>query len=146
MRVLSRFATMGGVALLCVSAGACSVAAGIRLSGTLERPEAVVTDIEDGGPWRRACVDRIEVWREGDPRSQRHWAIEVDGDDCIWLTRIAYGEVPEGFVERAAPGPLEAGVRFEVFAHGWTRGFASVPWVAGGNYIFENGAWRPAAS
>lgn len=135
------------VVLLCaltLPMASCSKRAAIRLSGSLAHPEAVVTDLEGGRSWRRACVDRVEVHRAGDPWGRPIWAIGAGEDGCVWLTRIVYGEVPEGFVQRAPAAALTSDVRYDVSAHGWTRGFASVPWTGGGAFVHTAGTWRVA--
>jgi hypothetical protein len=60
------------------------------------------------------------------------------------MDEIAYGDTPAGFTLRTGPGALEPGLTYEVSVHGWTRGFASIPWGASGRFVFRDGAWRPA--
>ncbi|MEG2312795.1 hypothetical protein [Brevundimonas sp.] len=58
--------------------------------------------------------------------------------------KVVYGQAPAGFETAVAASPLRAGVRYYVSASGRTGGpLTRVPWMGGGDYIFEDGAWRP---
>lgn len=107
------------------------------MSGELERP-VVHFDGE-----RRACVDRLEVFAEG-ARGQPLWNIEARGGRCVRLGQIAYGETPAGFTALTPAEPLRSGVVYEAAAYGWTKGVASVPWIAGGAFVYRDGRWTSA--
>lgn len=136
----------GGLAvvLAALAVSGCSVRADIEVTGPLERPRAMIVDHGGARTWRTACVERVEVRREGDRWSEPYWSIQAVGEGCLWLEEVSYGETPQGFTRESGPGRLEPGVPYEVFIQGSTRGLASVPWVAGGWIEFANGGWRVA--
>lgn len=115
----------------------CSAMLHMRISGELERP-AVSFDGE-----RRACVDRLDVFADGG-RGQAVWSIETEGKGCVRLGQIVYGETPAGFTVLTPAAPLRPEVVYDASARGWTKGFASVPWIAGGAFVYRDDRWMRA--
>jgi hypothetical protein len=115
----------------------CSAMLNMRVSGELERPVVAF----DGK--RRACVDRLDVFADG-ARGEAVWSIEAAGKNCIRLGQIVYGELPAGFVVLTPASTLQADVVYDASAYGWTKGFASVPWIAGGAFVYRDEHWMRA--
>lgn len=95
----------------------------------------------------RACVDWIAVFdpKRGPGPASAVWRVRSRDDRCIPVGSIVYGQTPDGFVVDTPPEPLRTGTVYEAGGHGWTVGFASVPWSGGGRYVFHDGAWRAVA-
>jgi len=122
------------ILLTALALAGCSAMLDMRVSGELERPVVAF----DGK--RRACVDRLDVFADG-ARGQAVWSIETEGKNCIRLGQIIYGELPAGFVVLTPASTLRADVVYDAYAHGWTKGFASVPWIAGGAFVYRDDHW-----
>ena len=92
----------------------------------------------------RACVDWIAVFdiEGGRVAATAVWRVRSPDDRCIQVGSIAYGQTPDGFVVDTPPQPLRAGSIYEASGHGWTGGFASVPWYGGGRFVFRDEVWR----
>lgn len=122
---------------------ACSAMIGVQISGSLEQPIARFGN--DPAKPEKACVDALAVQEMTHTRMAPVWSVQVAGSKCRRLEQVHYGQAPQGFETTVAASPLRAGVRYYVFASGRTGGpLSRVPWRGGGEYIFENGEWRPA--
>jgi hypothetical protein len=140
MRTAARIIAGGSLALL--TAG-CSEMRGVRISGDLDQPSvAVVRAGSDRA--MRACVDWIAVFdtERGRGPASAVWRVRSPDDRCVHIGPVVYGQTPDGFIVDTPPQPLRAGAIYEAGGHGWTGGLASVPWMGGGRFVFENGAWR----
>lgn len=137
MRPLALISLLLAIGLM---ANGCSRHASVLVTGSLVQPEARLAT-PDGDAWRRACVTRVEVF-QGRNINNPDWAIETVDGDCRWMDRVVYGQVPVGFVERAASADLSAGVTYSVSIQGWTHDVASVPFYAGADYAFVDGQWQ----
>jgi len=121
----------------------CSAMIAVQVSGPLEQP--VVRFGNDPAQTEKVCVSALSVEELPYGRAAVVWSLETVDGGCRRLEQIVYGQVPEGFKTVVEAVPLRAGVRYSVTASGQTGGLVTrVPWRGGGDYIFENGAWRPA--
>ncbi len=91
----------------------------------------------------RACVDWIAVFdtERGPGPMSAVWRVRSPNDRCVQVGSIVYGQTPDGFIVDTPAQPLRAGTIYEAGGHGWTGGFASVPWAGGGRYVFRDAAW-----
>lgn len=122
---------------------ACSAMIGVHIGGSLEQPVARFGN--DPAKPETVCVDAIAVQELTHTRMAPVWSARASGDRCRRLALITYGQVPKGFETAVEAAPLREGVRYYVSASGKTGGpLTRVPWMGGGDYIFEDGAWRPA--
>ena len=143
---------MGGRALKTVAAvllavlpAACSKRIDMRLSGSLTQPVATVVNLNSDRA-ARACIDRVVVSEFGpDGRPHEVWNIESADSECLILSRLTYGETPQGFVTKVEPELLQEGVGYDWFAHGWTRGMPNIPWGGGGKFIYRDGRWHESS-
>ena len=95
----------------------------------------------------KACLGGLAVHELSNAMMRPVWSIEARGRECRDLRQVVYGETPEGFETTVAPIPLKPGVRYAVVGYGLTGGpLSRVPWRGGGDFIFEDGQWRPAAA
>jgi len=121
---------------------ACSAMIGVHIGGSLEQPVARFGN--DPTKPEKACVDSLVVRELLPDHMAPVWSIQTVGGHCRKLDQVAYGQAPAGFETTVAVTPLRAGVRYYVSASGQTGGpLSRVPWRGGGDYIFEDGAWRP---
>ena len=140
MRASARF---GLVLLLAASVAACSAMIPVRISGSLEAPTA--TFGSDRAKPAKACLDGLAVHEMSNAMMRPVWSIEARGRECRDLRQVVYGEAPEGFETTVSPVPLKPGVRYAVVGYGLTGGpLSRVPWRGGGDFVFEDGQWRPA--
>lgn len=144
MRVLNPLRTLA-VGLLALLTAGCSESRHVRITGDLDRPTVSVLRTDAGGAVR-ACVDWIAVFdsARGNGLDGAVWRVRSADGRCLDLESITYGRTPDGFVVDTPPQTLRADVIYEAGGHGWTGGFASVPWYGAGRYIFTDGAWQPA--
>ena len=121
---------------------ACSAMIGVHIGGSLEQPVARFGN--DVAKPEKACVNAFSVQEVSHPRMAPVWSVQAEGGRCRRLEQVIYGQDPKGFETAVAAMPLRAGVRYYVRASGHTGGpLTRVPWMGGGDYIFEDGAWRP---
>lgn len=121
----------------------CSAMIGVHISGSLEQPVARFGN--DPLKTERACVDTISVQEMTNARMAPVWSASTGEGRCRGLEQVVYGQAPKGFETTVEAVPLRAGVRYYVSASGRTGSvLMRVPWRGGGEYIFENGTWRPA--
>ena len=134
-------AVIGG--LLTLLTAGCSELRGVVITGGLERPSIAVVH-RGSERAMRACIDWIAVFdTEQEPGQRRAvWRVRSPDDRCVQVRSIVYGQTPEGFIVDTQAEPLRAGRVYEAAGHGWTGGFASVPWVGSRRYVFGDGAWR----
>lgn len=122
---------------------ACSAMIGLHIGGSLEQPVARFGN--DVAKPEKVCVDSLVVWEQLPDHMVPVWSIHTVGANCRKLDQVTYGQVPAGFAADVVAMPLRAGARYYVSASGQTGGpLTRVPWMGGGDYIFEGGAWRPA--
>lgn len=115
----------------------------VRISGSLEAPAATF-GVDPAKP-ENACLGGLAVHELSNVMMRPVWSIEARGRDCRQLTRVVYGEAPEGFEATVQATPLKPGVRYAVVGYGLTGGpLSRVPWRGGGDFIFEDGRWRSA--
>lgn len=126
--------------LVAVTVAGCSHLGKAVIGGSLERPDVY---FKTGGVVSRLlhCVTEATVTNQ----DQVLWRIRSDDGECVNVGRLQYGVTPSGFTQESEAAPLREGVRYGAGASGWTRGFASVPFMASGNFIFEDGKWREAS-
>ena len=121
------------VVLTAISVSACTYAFPIRIEGNLQTPAVVIDRI---GLFRtqRPCISSVTVSLASSP-DEPVWSVRHPSLGCIEVDRIAYGHLPDGFIEPRAAQALETGVVYEIWA--------SAP---GGNGIarvsYVNGRWR----
>ncbi len=116
---------------------------GVHIGGSLEQPVARFGN--DPAKPEKACVDSLVVREQLPDRMAPVWSVQTVGGNCRKLGQMTYGQLPAGFETVVSAMPLRAGVRYYVSASGQTGGpLTRVPWMGGGDYIFEDGAWRPA--
>lgn len=121
---------------------ACSAMMGVQIDGSLEQPVARFGN--DPAKPEKACVNSLVVREQLPERMAPVWSIQTVGGNCRKLDQVTYGQAPAGFETAVAATPLRAGVGYYVSASGQTGGpLSRVPWMGGGDYIFEDGAWRP---
>jgi hypothetical protein len=139
MRSVARLIVGGWLALM--TAG-CSERREVRITGDLDQPSVSVLRAGSDRAMR-ACVDWIAVFEadRGPRPASAVWRVRSPDDRCIQVGSIVYGQTPDGFIVDTPAQPLRAGTVYEVGGHGWTRGFASVPWVGGGKFVFREGTW-----
>ena len=124
---------------------ACSAVIPVIISGDPERPTASFG--ADPARPEKACLGGLAVHELSNAMMRPVWSIEARGRDCRGLRQIVYGETPDGFATTVSPVPLKPGVRYAVVGYGLTGGALSrIPWRGGGDFIFEDGQWRPAAA
>lgn len=122
---------------------ACSAMIGVHIGGSLEQPMARFGN--DVAKPEKVCVDALSVQDVSHSRMAPVWSIQAEGGRCRRLEQVIYGQAPKGFETIVPASPLRAGVRYYVSASGAQRGvMRGVPWMGGGDYIFENGEWHPA--
>ena len=131
----------GWLALLAVG---CSEFREVLITGDLQQPAFAVVRSGSDRPMR-ACINWIAVFDTelGPGQASAVWRVRSPGDRCVQVGSIVYGQTPDGFIVDSPARPLRAGKVYEAGGHGWTGGFASVPWMGGGRYVFRDGAWRP---
>ena len=125
-----RRALNSSVIFVAISASACTYAFPIRIEGNLQTPEVVIDRI---GLFRieRPCLSSVTVSPAASP-NQPVWNVRHPSLGCVELDRVAYGHLPNGFIEPQAAEPLEAGVVYEVWASApGGRGVARVSYVDG---------------
>lgn len=115
----------------------------VRISGSLERP--IATFGLDPAK-SEACVGGLAVYELSDAMMRPVWTISATGRECRKLTQVVFGRVPKGFDTDVPAAALKPGVRYAVVGYGLTGGLSRVPWRGGGDFVFENGLWRPAPS
>lgn len=121
---------------------ACSAMIGVHIGGSLEQPMARFGN--DVAKPEKVCVDALSVQDVSHSRMAPVWSIQAEGGRCRRLEQVIYGQAPKGFATAVAAMPLRAGIRYYVRASGQTGGpLTRVPWMGGGDYIFEDGAWSP---
>lgn len=116
---------------------ACSAMVPVHVAGTLERPVATF-GLRADQP-ERACVEHLGVARSHD---QPIWSIDAKRG-CRTVRQLAYGEVPDGFVQSVQAAPLQADQTYLIRASGRSKfALSAVPWTWAGYYRFENGQWK----
>ena len=131
------------VGLLALPLSSCSEYRQLRITGTLDRP--AVSVVRPGSDQAlRACVDWIAVFdgERGRGVEGAIWRVRSPDDRCIDIGPVTYGETPDGFVVDTPPQPLRADTVYAASGHGWTGGFASVPWYGGGRFMFRDEVWQ----
>jgi hypothetical protein len=114
----------------------------LHISGSLEQPTATF-GVDPARP-ERVCVSSLAVHEMSDAMMRPVWTISTTGRDCRRVKQAVYGQAPEGFATDVPAQMLKPGVRYTVAGHGWTSWPAAVPWSGGGDFIFQDGEWRPA--
>jgi hypothetical protein len=139
-RLFIRFVAGGLLALM--TAG-CSEFRGVLITGDLDQPTVSVARAGSDRAMR-ACIDWIAVFdtEQGPGPRRAVWRVRSADDRCVQIGSIVYGQTPDGFIVDTPAQPLRAGTIYDAGGHGWTGGFASVPWVGSGRYVFRDGDWR----
>jgi len=130
------------LATAAVVLAACSAMIPVTISGSLDRPMATF-GVDPASP-EKACLSGLAVHETSNAMMRPVWTISATGHECRQLTRVVFGEAPEGFVTDVPATALKSGVRYVVVGYGWTGWPAAVPWRGGGEFMFENGQWRQA--
>jgi len=116
---------------------ACSAMVPVHVAGTLAQPVATFGLSADQP--ERACVEHLGVSRSHD---QPIWSLDAKRG-CRTVRQLAYGEVPDGFVQSGQAAPLQADQTYLVRASGRSKSaLSAVPWTWAGHYRFENGQWK----
>ncbi|WP_292040535.1 hypothetical protein [Brevundimonas sp. UBA5713] len=116
---------------------ACSAMVPVHVARTLAQPVATF-GLSAEQP-ERACVEHLGVSRSHD---QPIWSLDAKRG-CRTVRQLAYGEVPDGFVQSGQAAPLQADQTYLVRASGRSKSaLSAVPWTWAGYYRFENGQWK----
>lgn len=122
----------------------CSTTLVVHVAGPLHEP--VFTPERRAGP---VCLSELTIQMGSAAPSLdglEVWKIEGRDGECVRFSQLVYGNAPSGFVELVAAKPLQEGIVYSAVARGDIRGPLGAVWIGGGDYIFEDGAWRPSGS
>lgn len=115
----------------------------VHISGALAQPTATF-GLDPARP-EKACVGGLAVHEKSDAMMRPVWTISARGRECRTLKQVVYGQAPDGFDTDVPAAALKSGVRYTLVGYGLTGGpLARTPWRGGGDFIFEEGQWRPA--
>lgn len=93
--------------ILAGALSACSWERGARINVSGSVPQFVLTENARGGDPQAACVSSLLVERGGAAQWHIVAARTAQPPACIELSRITYGERPDGFMQVTAPASLE---------------------------------------
>lgn len=108
--------------------------------GPLEQPTA---SFVRSGKEVRLCLNYLEIRDQsgGVNPGELVWEIRSEGDECVVLDRVVYGEAPHGFTVIHAAEPLQAAVSYYAFGQGSTAGVFGGSAVGGGAFRYHDGSW-----
>lgn len=115
----------------------------VHIGGGLEQPTAIF-GLDPARP-EKVCVGGLTMHEKSDDVGRPVWIIGARGRECRSLKQVVYGHAPDGFDTVVPAAVLKSGVRYTVVGYGLTGGpLARTPWHGGGDFVFEDGQWRPA--